>query len=792
MSPGTSELQERAGGGEEYCQRRDDFLEALRELCAGLDDRRRQLEVALGESASRSEGARRVYDHVWSSRLRDFSKRVESLRGLALVRPTVCLMGKRGAGKTTLIQHWLGNAEQGGIEELRYFPTGGQDTTAALVRLTPMGPRSPWDPDCLHLSLLGAEDLPEVRDDRPPHPLGERDSLRLSKRMDEELADRVLGPQSAPGSRRRGREIPYNVCRFPNNEKDRHFSLKNAGQHYEIADQYDGIMPLTSVQWHTWQVVAPVQLPKGSRSWAERVLSVVDVVDAPGADSQTQGAFPEWKRHKNRYVFERGIKELDVLLLVASSEIAAVQLGGQFQADIWGKWVDRCGAEGKGRLFLVFSRASEFIKGAANALEGESGSSSNEDLDAANTIWRNVIEPLAAKISGRPSLVQSNQLESWPPFFFYDKDPKVLEGYSGGIGPGQGAEVAKRLVAWLDDPDRTPGEIPPDLPLGQRCILRMALDWENWGRSSGHWADIRAVQAWTIRAFCALFDPEDRGFALLTETLERYTVGGPVARNHAGERRRAVESAFEEFRDLLSAMEVPQENALALQDLQLTQGLVREWRSNGWRGVNLNRGTRCARRAELVRANSSPLQQQKVLFHVEDVIRDVVEDCIDRLGKSPRAMEESEVRALKNVFSQCVLRDGAVGKIFLEEEDAVNTREDVLGRWQAIILERLARVVVFLADADENSLRDAARYCFDVDMDAEDLLGDVRRGGLLAVEEKDLALLKKVQSSFNALEKSMDAVRFEHPFASRKSPERQGLSDVAPCGGQAQEKEGRA
>ena len=762
MGPGASAFQERGGDGG-YCQRRDDFLEALRELCAGLDDRRLRLEAELRASAAKSEGAQRVYREVWIPRLQDLSHRVEALRSLALVRPTVCLMGRRGAGKTTLLQNWLGNTAKGGIEELRFFPTGQHDTTAALVRLTPVTPRSPWNPDSLHLSLLGPGDLPEVVESRPPRPSwGEKTSLHLLKQVDPSLAERVGAPRSG------GKELPYNVCRFPDDNRDKLFSLRGVDNHHEIAGQYDGAMPLPSVQWHTWQVVAPVNLVPGApQGWAERVLSVVDVVDAPGADSQTQGEFPEWKRHKNRYVFERGIKELDVLLLVASSEAAGAQLGGQFQKEIWEKWLERCGTEGSGRLFLVFSRAFEFIREAATALGEEDLTSGNENLDAAGKIWKNVLEPLATTSSGRPSLIQPQQLESWPPFFFYDKNPRQLDAYPGEIGPGEGAAVAERLVALLDSAALGADEVPSDLPLGQRCILRIALDWGNWGRNHNHW-NIRSVQAWTIRALCALFDPEDRGFGLLTETLERYTVGGPVARNHGAERRRAVDSLFDDFCHLLNAMETPQENATALKDLDRAQALIRAWREGQWRGVDLRLGSKCQRRIEVVVANSSPLQQHKTIFSVEDVVRDVVDDCVDRLKNVPRVPEEAEVSALKNVFCQCVLQDEYAKKIFMKEADVVSLRKDVLRRWQAIVLERLARVVMFLADADEDALRAAARCCFGVDMDAADLFEDLRQGGGLAVTEHDRNLLEKVRKSFEAMEKSMAAVGFHHPFAPQK------------------------
>ena len=180
-------------------------------------------------------------------------------------------------------------------------------------------------------------------------------------------------------------EIPFRICRFPVPDDDG-LCLTAQDGYFQIGRR--GGERLNEVQWYTHQITVPV-LINGDSGNAGELLRLLDIVDAPGADAQGQGDFPRWKQRKNSYVFQLSAREIDVLLVCCSAETAAVQVGGQFQNNVWQPFVDRVQGQTSGRLLLAFSHSAEFLADAEQVLrESAPGDSVNSRTRSTKTFYK--------------------------------------------------------------------------------------------------------------------------------------------------------------------------------------------------------------------------------------------------------------------------------------------------------------------------------------------------------------------------------------------------------------------
>ena len=94
---------------------------------------------------------------------------------------------------------------------------------------------------------------------------------------------------------------------------------------------------------------------------------------------------------------------------------------------------------------IVFSHATEILKPAVRKLKHED----DEDDEARNDsfgrmLYKNVFLPLFAKENDEKnevSILTADDISTWPPFFFYDKDCDwLLERFKGDFAPGSGEE----------------------------------------------------------------------------------------------------------------------------------------------------------------------------------------------------------------------------------------------------------------------------------------------------------------------------------------------------------------
>ena len=120
-----------------------------------------QIESLVADAAKKKPEATELYRTVWRPKLDAFRNELELFSRRCDLRPTLCIMGKRGQGKTTLLQNWLGRSEtRFGLDEIWMLPTGQIDTTACLVRLTnATGRRKPFNSAFLYVDLLNSREL---------------------------------------------------------------------------------------------------------------------------------------------------------------------------------------------------------------------------------------------------------------------------------------------------------------------------------------------------------------------------------------------------------------------------------------------------------------------------------------------------------------------------------------------------------------------------------------------------------------------------------------------------------
>lgn len=745
---------------EAFRKARNAFVDALGDLGKHCEKRVGDLERAFERASAGNVRSRELVEKIWNPRFRAFREDLEEFCVDAKTKPSFCLMGKRGQGKTTLIVEWIGPKAPGGLEEIKRFPTGDTDTTAALVRITheeaaaekPLAVKlfSREDLKCLEERMRNREEG-EKSFNRPPYPsLPVRFALnKLPRREEGDGAKDNLSQKDT-----------YRVLRFPNdNKNDDQFRVSRLDEGL-YALGWDGEEALTALQWYAKEVTVPVAAPE--EGYAGRLLPVADIVDAPGADTQKQGEFGDWKERKNNLVFTESIDRLDALLLVASANTSGAQLGGQLINAVWTPWLKRCGARTEGRLLVVFSRAQELLKEAMDLLDSEEeDDGGNNSLSPARKIFGNVLDPL---ISAEGSFFRRDDAASWPPVFFFDKNDRLVDLYrKEGFAPGEGAKIAERLCALLDLP-----EIPRELPLGERCVLRIARDWKEWARKTAK-KDLPGLYRWMVRSLCALLDPADRGMKLLTEVMEGYATGGPVARNYLTERLRGAEALVGRLRTLRQDVTNPASNAEALEHLRRAAEFAREV----WKGFPkepfFREGKECGRCLDEVQQNLNARATKKKPVPVETVLEGVVADALATTAASREWPEERRF-AVKRGLLGCLQADmkRVLNSSRLGAGDLGELREQVV-RIQRVALERLHRIVEFLATkGTEEALRRVAEKSFDIDPDLADLIQAVREQEGARENAADREAVARVERCAEKMTRIMDRIAVERPYGSER------------------------
>ncbi len=734
------------------------FKQDLQRFATYLNRRVKEIQGRFEAFCHQEPAKKQIYENYWKKRLHNLQRDTEKLKRTADLRPSLCVMGKRGQGKTSLLQSWLGKkTAQGGIEEMAYFPTGEADTTACLIRLTQARDTLDLSPHYLHVEMFSPNIEPDLRKPAPPLNLMGKE-VRLVRHVRDE--DGQIGLSD-----------PYRVCRFPVMNKDDNFRFEEQGEHYIMG--LNGHISLPELQWHAKHVRVPVVYHSQTAGLAGQILDVLDVIDAPGADSMEGGGYPEWKRAKNAQVFITATHELDVLLVVSSANVDAMNIGGQFMDNVWTPWLARCQGQGLGRVLLSITHAAYPIKKAWDLLgcedwqreriknpDAPQPEGCHHSLSESNfryKVVQNVLEPLMYGGDHTPIMNQTD-LNTWPPMFFFEGKRSELEGFE--LAANSAEATATKLIHLLDKKGEKACE-DEQLPRGERCVLRLVQDW---GDLAAPEAQRKAVQHWLIRALTAVLDPADCGFRLFTETVVKYATIGPIASNHCQERLQMVDAVWQDFKDLLNEFGQPDNHVSALSELQQTQAFLKSiWFNSDLRGKRLQLGAACKRRLDLIEENANPTTVEKKTFSFEDIVNDIANDTVAQLSElskqSPTLRDQ-----LKRSLGESLKHDYPLQELAKRYENLFQRQKDSLLRIQSVAIERVVRVMDYIVKADESDLRKIAVHCYEENLDMSALLQFVLQSGVGLLSADDENQYQSVQHSGSKLTSEITAADFQAPY----------------------------
>lgn len=423
-------------------------------------------------------------------------------------QPTAATMGKVNAGKTMMLSRWYGD-----LEELRELPVGDTDTTGCLTRLTRRG---------------GARLDSAVRVTTLDNEVFEREPAAAddAATLDEFPSSLLVAfePSSRDDFARALR-----VCRFPIAD-DANYELEELRRgEYRVVRLSTGELRLRSLQLRACEVTLRVHPPSESR--AARIFEVLDLVDCPGADPQVElDASRHLKAVKNHLVFAQAVAELDLLLLVCSSQSSAIRPGYQLLHGPWRQWVERCNGAMRGRVVLALTYAGEALRQCADRLrelgrpEGERQLNTLQSLP--QSVFGSVIQPLRGALDEPfADALDPNDITAWPSFVLIENRhvDSELEVPSADIARARAA-----IIAAIDDPS-----MPEETPFAWRVAHFFARSWVD------DVARVRAAEptarrrflVWMVDVALAVANPEDRGHELLTRLMLHLA--------HRGELRRA-------------------------------------------------------------------------------------------------------------------------------------------------------------------------------------------------------------------------------------------------------------
>jgi len=407
-------------------------------------------------------------------------------------------MGKVSSGKTELLRRCLGKERHIG-QVLDKMPTGANDTTNCLVRIS-----------CSLLAKAESLTLQMETEKASRHPSDERfyqveSALRLKNLHTSDQWERFL--------------------RFPTADDDQFSVLRSTNGEVSVEPKSDGnATPLNHFQMYIKE--ARFELPiagDGPLSF----LGDLDIVDCPGADPQRSVDNDPWsdfKHDKNNRVFIDGIRNIDLLLVVAKADAQGMRQGDQFQSTVWDKWVERCDAWGDraaetdmlGRFAVVWTHAGS--------------------LFASQNAERPVGEWVKTDVQGIGYMIESNFLTTlraldhhhpgnWPLFILVE-NYALPEQYHI---PWQRREVVLlQLVEYFKSHQDEPIDAPADWPKEVAVIHRIAQQlWACKGFQKQAMERHRMYRRF-VEALLALTDPSDCGHGQLRRTLQRWVRTGPL------------------------------------------------------------------------------------------------------------------------------------------------------------------------------------------------------------------------------------------------------------------------
>ena len=718
-------------------EHRENFIAALTETGKAIRAHIREINTVMLRAVAQNPALERCHQKTWGAKLERMNRELSDFERCVLLRPSLCVMGRRGAGKTTLLRSWLGKTSKQKGLPLKALPYGTEDTTACLVRIT--SKREDDTSNSIEVSLLDKNCMSSaLKEDSPRPPRPDRDFFKV--RRDD--LDHVFCLARFPVYGNRGDE-----------GGDETRSLQEVDGIFLLDETGGGAVRFEDIQWHAREICIPMDVRSEDCGRAGSVLSEVDIVDSPGADSTKQGDFGDWKKVKNTKVFQVAVNELDMLLLTASSQPSSINIGGQFQEDVMYPWSRRCQSETEGRLFVLLTHAAELFKNFLRALDEEDD---DEDIAAQNNsfgrmLYKNILMPLFATApDGTPPIVQKDDVTTWPPVFFYDKDYSLLNRLTQSVPSGSGAEMAERLYGFLDE-----DPLKNDLSDAEKCVLFLVRECDDIAYENRQ-VDLSSFKKWLVRSLCAFLDPSDRGLGLLTESIINYASRGPVAIAHALEREKFLEDILASYKNFLDGFSLSRANFQAEEEITRASKLVRKALGAGRYDHKMHFGRNCRRLLEQASQNNQVELQghSRPTCSEQDVLNAVVSDTLqDELWT--RNIDEEDKQALSATLRQCLLHTPAIARLFNAKKGAFEENRGEMTILMAAALERIPGIVEFLRDIDDVDRARLAQNYFEADPNEMELLREIYANHLAEERTEVSTLFEQARSECAAHLKSL-------------------------------------
>ncbi len=639
-------------------------------------------------------------------------------------QPTAATMGKVNAGKTLMLSRWYGD-----LEELRELPVGDADTTGCLTRLTRRG-GAKLDGAVRVKTLDNAafETEPAAVDDAAT-----LDEFPASLYVTFEAGNR---DEFAKALR---------VCRFPTGD-DANYELEETRRgEYRVVRLRSGELRLRSLQLRACELTLRVRPLPDTR--ASRIFEVLDLVDCPGADPQIEtDSSRHLKAVKNHLVFRQAVNELDLLLLVASSQPSAIRPGYQLLHGPWRHWVERCEGRMRGRVVVALTYAGEALRHSAERLRDLARPESERQINTLQSlpqsVFGSVIQPLRGALD-EPYLgaLDPNDLRTWAPFVLLENRHVDAELEV----PAADVERAREaIVAHLDD-----ATMPDDAPFAWRVCHFFARSWVD------DVARVRAAEPvarrrfleWMVDVILAVANPEDRGHELLTRLMLHLA--------HRGELRKAKSAELVELAARARA---------AITDLQ--ERLTREPRAD--------RAALDAMESLVTKLRAS-LPRQGVAIPFPANIRQA---CLRPYGATPASWDvitaecvraacaavQSATRQpelateLRPVLERMLDADVATRRLREEEERFLGDEPSNAVHCTHFVLARLASAIDWLMHASEAEREDYAARTLGIDPRKTEAYRRLRRAvGELSLPEGLDESHARIAEHFTALLAELDA-----------------------------------
>lgn len=414
---------------------------------------------------------------------------------------------------------------------------------------------------------------------------------------------------------------------------------------------------------------------------------------------------------------------------------------------------------------IVFSHATEVLKTAMRKLQDEEEEDDESKNDSfGRMLYKNVFMPLFYAKEGSSqkavSILDQDDIATWPPFFFYDNDCEwLLDRFKEDFAPGSGEEKAKRLFGIMNGEEHA-----EPLSGAEKCILDLAGQCDDILYENPN-VDTTLLKRWVIRSLCAFFDPADRGLGFLTRYVVEYASRGPAAKNHAKDRLDRAEDLYEAYLAFLEKLAQPHSNLEAEAALQTASSEIRKLWTAHPSGPKLRLGRGAESLLSKAERNMSPAYQKKDFFDRDEILSAAVKDALGCDVMRNKERTEEETNAILKVLVRCLSSDFVLKRHFEKKSDFLCEHPQKLKTFFSAAMERMPRVMEYLKNAGAEQLSEIATCCFEMDVVNLALLRPVLHSSLEKERPELSDTLDEARTAFGAFEEFLAKNPIDLPFA---------------------------